>query len=260
MIDPEVWFLFPLGIGIAILAISSGINGSNFWIPVYVVWLGFDAKTAFWLGLVTMMFGFGSGVWKNFRANLIHWFLVRQYLKICIPLSVGGGILSSHVSHSLVLSMFGVFITAFGCYRILQQVGLRGAPPIPHTRVYWSVGAIGGVLIGFITTGLGKLLRPCLMNHRQIHHHAEAVGTTVTITFIVSFFALCSRMDTALVEALVRDQAVLISTMFFVVPGVVLGGYLGPLVAQKLERAHLEMYAGVLMVLVGGMILLHIIT
>jgi len=82
MINPELWFLFPLGIGLAILAISSGINGSNFWIPVYVIWLGFDAKTAFWLALLTMIFGFGSGVWKNARANLIQWFLVRQYLMV----------------------------------------------------------------------------------------------------------------------------------------------------------------------------------
>ena len=63
------------------------------------------------------------------------------------------------------------------------------------------------------------------MNHRQIRHHAEAVGTTVTITFVVNFFALGSRMDAALVQALIQDQAVLISTMFFVVPGVVIGGH-----------------------------------
>ncbi len=50
MVNPELRFLFPLGILISILAISSGINGSNFLIPVYIIWLGFDAKTAFWLG------------------------------------------------------------------------------------------------------------------------------------------------------------------------------------------------------------------
>ena len=260
MINPELWFLFPLGIGIAILAISSGINGSNFWIPVYIIWLGFDAKTAFWLGLLTMIFGFGAGVWKNVRANLIQWFLARQYLKVCIPLSVLGGILSTQVSHDLVLTAFGVFITAFGFYRILQQFRPGGTAVEQHDRVYWGVGAIGGFLIGFITTGLGKLLCPCLMNHRQIHHHAEAVGTTVTIAFVVNFFALGSRMDATLVQTLVQDQAVLIATMLFVVPGVIIGGHFGPLVAQKLERAHLQTYSGVLLVLVGALILLHFIT
>ncbi|HIA13497.1 MAG TPA: sulfite exporter TauE/SafE family protein [Nitrospirales bacterium] len=136
MINPELWFLFPLGIGLAILAISSGINGSNFWIPVYVIWLGFDAKTAFWLALLTMIFGFGSGVWKNARANLIQWFLVRQYLKVCIPLCVLGGIVSTQVSHTQVLTAFGVFITAFGFYRILQQFRPGGTPVEQHDRVY----------------------------------------------------------------------------------------------------------------------------
>jgi len=98
------------------------------------------------------------------------------------------------------------------------------------------------------------------MNHRRIHHHAEAVGTTVMITFVVNFFALGSRMDAALVQSLIQDQAVLISTMLFVAPGVIIGGYIGPLVAQKLERVHLETYSGVLLVLVGALILLHFIT
>jgi len=260
MISPEFWFLFPLGIGIAILAISSGINGSNFWIPVYVIWLGFDAKTAFGLGLLTMIFGFGSGVWKNAHSNLICWFLVRQYLKVCIPLSVVGGLLSRQVSHDLVLIAFGVFITAFGFYHILRQLGSRDRPVKLHDRIYWGVGAISGFLIGFITTGLGKFLRPCFMNHRQIHHHAEAVGTTVTIAFVVNFFALGSRMDAALIQTLVRDQAVLISTMLFAIPGVVIGGYIGPIVAKKIERVHLETYAGVLLVLVGALVLLRFIT
>jgi len=33
------WYLFPVGIIIAILAISAGISGTNFWIPVYLIWL-----------------------------------------------------------------------------------------------------------------------------------------------------------------------------------------------------------------------------
>ncbi len=227
---------------------------------MYLIWLGFDAKITFWLALLTMIFGFGSGVWKNVSANLVDWHLVRQYLKVCIPLSMLGGTLSSHASHGLVLAAFGVFVIAFGFYRILQQCRPGSTAVKQHDRVYWGVGAIGGFLLGFISTGLGKLLCPCLMNHQQTHHHAKAIGTTVTITFVVSFFALGSRVDASLVQALVQSQAVFISTMFFVVPGVVIGGHLGPLVAQKLERAHLETYSGMLLVLVGVLILLHFIT
>jgi hypothetical protein len=55
------FYLFPLGIAISLLAVSAGISGYNFWIPVYVVWLGIDPKASFWLALLTMLFGFGSG-------------------------------------------------------------------------------------------------------------------------------------------------------------------------------------------------------
>ena len=58
-------------------------------------------------------------------------------------------------------------------------------------------------------------------------------------------------MDAVFIEALVQNQVILISTMLFVAPGVMIGGYTGPLVAQKLERVHLEMCSGVLLMLVG---------
>jgi hypothetical protein len=65
-------YLFPVGIIIAILAISAGISGSNFWIPVYLIWLGLDPKTTFWLALLTMIFGFGSGIVKNLRSKTVN--------------------------------------------------------------------------------------------------------------------------------------------------------------------------------------------
>ncbi|TFH04000.1 MAG: hypothetical protein E4H06_03585 [Methanosarcina sp.] len=65
------FYLFPVATLIAILAISSGISGTNFWIPVYMIWLGFDAKMSFWLGLLTMIFGFGSGTLRNLKQKTI---------------------------------------------------------------------------------------------------------------------------------------------------------------------------------------------
>ncbi len=58
--------LFPLGILVAIIAMSSGISGSNFWAPINVIVLNIEPRIGFWLALFAMLFGFGSGVIKHF--------------------------------------------------------------------------------------------------------------------------------------------------------------------------------------------------
>ena len=78
MLTFDFWLLFPIGIIIAILGMSSGISGSNFWIPVYIIWLKIDPKAGFWLALLTMIFGFGSGAIKNILSKTVNWYLVRQ--------------------------------------------------------------------------------------------------------------------------------------------------------------------------------------
>jgi len=36
-IDLTYWYLFPVGLVIATLAMSAGISGANFWIPVHII-------------------------------------------------------------------------------------------------------------------------------------------------------------------------------------------------------------------------------
>ena len=36
---------------------STGVSGATLWVPVYLLWLKLDAPVAFWLGLLTMLFG-----------------------------------------------------------------------------------------------------------------------------------------------------------------------------------------------------------
>src|SRR5207249_3076888 len=61
----EFWFLFPVAITIAIFAMATGVSGANFFAPVYLLWLQLDPQLGFWLSLVSMLFGFSSGLIRN---------------------------------------------------------------------------------------------------------------------------------------------------------------------------------------------------
>ena len=114
------FYLLPLAIVVAILASSAGISGSNFWIPIYVLWLGIDPKTSFWLALLTMLFGFGSAVAKNVMQTTINWSTAKQYLKIAVPSAILGTVFVPFAPANLLLVIFGSFVIVCGVSLIFR--------------------------------------------------------------------------------------------------------------------------------------------
>jgi uncharacterized membrane protein YfcA len=65
----EYWYLFPVSILIATIAISSGIGGAVFFSPLFMLGLQIDPYTAIGAGLITELFG-------SFSA--LHWISIIE--------------------------------------------------------------------------------------------------------------------------------------------------------------------------------------
>lgn len=250
----EYWFLFPVGIAIGALAMSAGVAGSNFWIPVYLLWLGLEPRLAFWVSLLTMLFGFGSGVVGNLRAGTIEWHLAGRYLWVAAPAAVAGAIASTRVSASWLLVAFAAFVLSYGSVMVWSF--LRGAPEnlapdTPREQIAWTVGGVAGFLQGAIATGSGTLLMPAILGHRRIRHHAEAVGSSVLLVFVLSLLAMVFRIDEPLLGTLREEAGDMVRILAFAGPGAAVGGQLGPWIARRLPRRYLRVYVGALLILVG---------
>ncbi len=252
----EYWFLLPLGALLAALGMSSGISGSNFWIPVYLLWLGLEPKVAFWVSLLTMLFGFGSGVVRNLIAGTIRWQVVRPYAAVALPATVVGALTAARAAAHWLLLAFAGFALAYGAFLIVEFLRSRGraAPPAAGRRVHRPVAAVAGFLQGGIATGSGTLLLPCLLRDERVEHPSEAVGSTVVLVFSCSLAAVCFRVDAVLFAALTAHAEQILAIMLFAAPGVVLGGQLGPRIAQRLPRQHLRLYVGALLLGVGALV------
>jgi uncharacterized membrane protein YfcA len=255
------FFLFPLAVIIAILAMSAGISGTNFWIPVYIIWLDFDTRTAFWLGLLTMIFGFGSGVLRNLKQKTVNWYIVKEYLKITIPAAIVGALLVPFAPVGLLLLLFASFILGYGSYLIYRYwLYYRGKVPeefVTRDNICWKRAAVAGFLKGLIVTGLGKLITPCILEHKDIKSPAEAVGSTVLIIFVVNLIALLFRLTPDFIPVLVEQKVLIFDTMLWVAPGVVLGGQLGPAVARRFSPQGMRLYVGILLIGVSMLIYLR---
>ena len=137
--DITYWYLFPLGIIIATLSMSAGISGANFWIPVYLFLIKLDPLISFWLALLTMIFGFGSGVIRNVHQGTVNWYMVRQYLIPAVWGAILGSLLTSHVDGRVLVLIFGSFLFMYGTFMLTVSF-MSVEPPQQHRKIYWGLG------------------------------------------------------------------------------------------------------------------------
>lgn len=241
--DFTYWYLFPIGIIIAAISMSSGISGANFWIPVFLFFIKVDAKIIFWLALLTMIFGFGSGVIRNIHQGTVNWYMVRQYLIPTVPAAVLGSLLTSYVNEKVLIFIFGLFILIYGTYLLIICFTSQKTP-IKHQRVYWEIGLIAVFLKGLIATGLGKLIVLGMWNHEKIEHPSHVIGSAVVIIFVVDIVAALTRMNSVFVSGLIENGAELMGVLVFVLPSVVIGGQIGPQIIRDADVLLLECTAG----------------
>jgi uncharacterized protein len=120
--SPEHWYLLPVGFGIAVLAMSSGVSAGNFWVPVYLLWAGFEPPLAFWMTLTTMLCGYGSGVVRNLRQGTIDRGVITRYLPLTVPSALIGGYIAPALNVSWLILLFGVFVLGYGARMLVQAI------------------------------------------------------------------------------------------------------------------------------------------
>jgi uncharacterized membrane protein YfcA len=245
------WFLLPIGVIIAALVMSAGVSGATLWVPVYLLWLRLSVPIAFWLGLLTMLFGFGSGVYRNWRDHSYEGPLVRRYLAASVPAALLGGWLAGLVNEKLLVGLFGAFLLVYGT--TIAVLTLRGLLPTERREsISYPIGVIGGGLTGLISIGVGILAMPAVMRHRSIDTPAIAIGSLVMIIFFTSLAAAIGRLRPSFISDLHREMPRLVAIMLWAAPAVVLGGQLGPRLARRLpSERHARLYFSAVVFVVG---------
>ncbi len=251
------WYLLPLGILIATLYNSTGISGANFWIPVFILLMKVSLLVAFWLSLVAMLFGSLGGLIGHSRQGTIVYSLVKKYILVTIPCAVVGACSLDYVNETWLLLIFGAFALVYGLVMLLNSTLLQTSTSEASHRqkatIQYPQGALGGFLVGMVSVGLGPLILPYNINHREVSHHAQAIGTTVIIVFLSSLSAVLCRLTPSFTVSLQQNIPTIMSMFIYVIPGVLIGGQIGPVIAKKLNLKAMRIYVSVLLLIVGGL-------
>lgn len=253
----EYWFLLPVGVAIATLVMSAGVSGATLWVPVYLLWLRLDVALAFWLGLLTMLFGFGSGVYRNWRDGTYDGALVSRYAMATVPAALVGGWASGLVEQRIIVGLFGIFLFVYAVAIAARTLG-NSEVPLRRETISWPAAIIGGALTGLIAIGVGIMAMPAVQRHRSSTSPAVGVGSLVMIIFLTSIAATAGRMHPALLKTIGAQMHELTRIAIWALPAVVIGGQIGPRVARMLpSERHARLYFSAVLIVVAVLTLLR---
>ncbi len=278
--DLTYWYLFPAAIVIAGIANGAGIGGATFFSPLFILALGLDPKVAIGAALITEVFGFASGVVAHARARTIDWKVARMLAIASVPTAVIGSLIAGLISPDLLKLILGLglLVIAFAFVRHDDRHGEDDAirrgegvvPPATHRHVITRDGeridyqlcrhnegrwaaAVGGGFVGLISTGLGELNSYALVMRCRIPTRVT-VATSVVVVAVTALAASVTHLVGFVSEGASTIETVL-SIVVFTVPGVLIGGQLGPQLSRRVPEKTLIRSLGWLFVVVAALTL-----
>lgn len=280
----DYWFMFPISIAIATIAMASGVEGATFFTPLFIIILKLPTEVAVGTGLITEVFGFSSGLYAYFRKGLIDYKLGKKLLWVTIPVVLLGTWVATVISDEVLKGILavGLFVIASSFLRspdveILKDLDddiqdhLRSEPQtcltanngetfcytVANPTEGRLLASIGSLFLGMVSTGLGEVNGYFLIQRCRVPSQV-AVATSV---FIVAITALIASVGHVVQFAQAGGEALdtVLALVTFTAPGVLIGAQLGSLVASRLSQEFLERSMGILFILVGLILLAEIV-
>lgn len=274
------WFMFPISIVIATIAMSSGVGGATFFAPIFLLGLGLEPEVAIGVGLITEVFGFTSGLIAYLRRKLVDFQLAKSILIFSIPAATLGVVAANYVNPNILKAILGVGLLAVafsllrapapaseetsdnkiddpskadGMATVTSTAGETFSYPVPDKRIGGFVAIVGGFFTGMISTGLGELNSYYFLQRSKIPSKV-AVATSV---FTVAFTAMVAAAGhlVSFVSAGGETLGIVFGLVIFTAPGVAIGGQIGPFVATRISQHALEKTLGGLFILVAMLVI-----
>ncbi|HKJ85560.1 MAG TPA: sulfite exporter TauE/SafE family protein, partial [Spirochaetia bacterium] len=275
----EFWYMLPAALAISTLAMASGIGGATFFSPLFILALRLPPEVAIGTALITELFGFGSGLLAYGRQRVIDYKLGLLMITATVPLAILGTILAGVVEPEILKVILGVGLAMVAISFLhspreeeIEQLDaiakLTAAKQSPDDCITARDGeeicyrvdrkiqgmitaGVGGLFVGLISTGLGELNDYFLLRRCKV---PSRVGVSTSV-FVIAVTVLAAsgshvvRFAQSGTETLLQVASIVI----FTVPGVIIGGQIGPAIAKRIPDRVMELSLGILFVIVAAL-------
>ena len=281
----EFWFMLPVAILFATTAMASGVEGATFFTPTFILALGLPAEIAIGTGLITEVFGFASGLTAYVRRRLIDYRLGGALLVVTIPMALLGTWVAGQIAAEILKGILGVglFVVAASFLRapepkdidrlddaiedeyggdkaetcLVTREGERICYTVCNRTEGRALAGVGALFLGMISTGLGELNGYFLLRRCRVPSRV-AVATSVFVVAVTVLLASTGHFI-KFAQAGGETLSTVLSLVIFTIPGVIIGGQLGPFVADRISQRTLERGLAVLFILVASLMMGEII-
>ncbi|MBR9699092.1 sulfite exporter TauE/SafE family protein [Candidatus Woesearchaeota archaeon] len=268
MIDLFYWFLFPVAIVIASIAMMAGIGGAIIFAPFLMLVLGFSTLEALAVSLFVEFFGFTSGIIGYLRLGTINLQVVKKLIPYTLPGAIIGVTIGRLIPESILKGILALLLIYLG-YKFLYHKkealpkhpkhtgGQKSTRKHDVTPLIKGISFLGGTLLGMISSGLGEVNEYNFLERLKMKVSAASgtsiflVGISAVVGIIVHAFYFGSYSDAAL-------SAGVFSVILFSIPGVIIGGQIGVGLSKKTDPVFMARYMGVLFAILGIVTLLAI--
>ena len=270
MLTLEYWFMFPIGITIAIIAMSTLVGGATFFSPLFMLVLSLEPKIAIATALMIQVFGFGTGLIRYISQKCIDYKMGIALLFITIPYALIGSFISTQLNPYYIRILLGFMILYIG-YNLFNhnkinvrrkgkkirsfsmQTFQRKTNKINLTGEEMQSNILktsfGSLFLGMTSAGLGEILgfewiKKTTTNLKTI------VATTIFVIAITTLVTSASHFYTLFttnIEGLKQASSILI----FTIPGVIIGAIIGTKIIDKINQTFLQNIISIILIITG---------
>jgi uncharacterized membrane protein YfcA len=124
------WFMLPIGIGVAMCAVTSGIGGAAMFGPLFLIifpimgkqYVIASARGAVALAIMLETFGFSSGIVGYYRRGLINYRLALRVSLFTVPGAVLSSVALIYVLSATFLKFaYSIFMLLVSFYMLMRS-------------------------------------------------------------------------------------------------------------------------------------------
>ncbi|OQX25335.1 MAG: hypothetical protein BWK80_16175 [Desulfobacteraceae bacterium IS3] len=236
------WTAFPAGILIASFASAIGIGGGILWMPFFLIALNISPEKAVLSSLLIQAAGMGSSSVAFLKQKRVDVKLGIFLMAVTVPGVLGGAYIATRLkpSHLEVILGLIAMTTAFLFVSSNQKYDDKGMEKIEIRKAYrysWIISLLS-MISGLLSVSIGEWLVPILKTRLSMTM-SRAIATSIFVIFGTCIIGVSSH--------LILGGKAEISAVLWGVPGVMIGGQIGPRIIRRInERILKEMFVFVL--------------
>lgn len=275
------WFMFPVAMLVATTAMLSGIGGAALFTPIFLMifpllgpeYVLLSPVAAIGVALLTETFGFSSGFVGYYRKGLIDFRSALPFIAVAVPVAIVGALMTPLLNPTFIKGAYGCLMLLLAWIMIkhhapveaeiesldgngrkpeIREITARNGVvyryPVPKHGRGAIATSVGAWLTGLLSVGIGEVVMPQLTKRNRVPL-AVAAATSVFVVIVTIAAASFTQIATLIREGGVN--AVPWHLVMWTIPGVLIGGQVGPFLQGRIDQRRMEQAIGMLFAVIG---------